>query len=61
VSLNGATVRNDLDDNQALYGRKMTNKEVIMSDLKPPATAMPLIHELDKYSMRSNADRSKDH
>jgi len=64
VSINGATVRNDLDDNEALYGHKMTNKEVIMSDLKPTAAAEPLIHELDRYSMRkegSSADRSKDH
>jgi lipid-binding SYLF domain-containing protein len=60
ISVNGATVRNDLDDNEALYGRKMTNKEVIMSDLKPTAAAEPLIHELDRYSMRGNADRSKD-
>jgi lipid-binding SYLF domain-containing protein len=61
VSINGATVRNDLDDNAALYGRKMTNKEVIMSDMRPTAPAEALIHELDRYSMHSNADRSKDH
>jgi lipid-binding SYLF domain-containing protein len=60
IALKGATVRNDLDDNEALYGRKMTNKEVLMSDLKPPASAMPLIRELDRYSMSGNADRSKD-
>ena len=61
ISLNGATIRNDLDDNEALYGRKMTNKEVIMSDMKVPAQAQPLIRELDRYSMRGNADRSKDY
>jgi lipid-binding SYLF domain-containing protein len=63
ISLNGATVRNDLDDNKALYGRKMTNKEVIMSDMAPPAAAQPLLHALDKYSMRKegDSDRSKDH
>jgi len=61
ISLNGATVRNDLDDNEELYGRKMTNKEVLESGMKPPAAALPLIHELDRYSAHSNADRVKDH
>jgi lipid-binding SYLF domain-containing protein len=61
IALKGGTVRNDLDDNEALYGKKMTNKEVLTSDLKAPAAAMPLIRELDRYSMHSNADRSKDH
>jgi hypothetical protein len=26
--------------------------------VKPPAEAMPLIHELDRYSSMSNADRT---
>jgi lipid-binding SYLF domain-containing protein len=61
IALKGATMRNDLDENAELYGSKLTNKEVIMSDRKPPAGAEPLIAALDKYSMRkdSNADRSK--
>ena len=61
LSLKGATLRNDLDQNAELYGRKMTNKEVIMSDMKAPAAAQPLLSVLDKYSMRkegSNADRT---
>jgi lipid-binding SYLF domain-containing protein len=62
ISLNGATVRNDLDDNAALYGHKMTNKEVILSDMTPPPAARALIHELDRYSVHKdgNADRDKD-
>ena len=62
ISLNGATMRNDLDVNKELYGRTMTNREVIASDMKPPAAASPLIAELDKYSMRQEggADRSVD-
>jgi len=64
ISLNGATVRNDLDSNAEMYGHKMTNKEVITSDMKPPESAHALIASLDKYSMRkegSSADRAKDH
>ena len=64
ISLNGATMRNDLDQNKELYGSAVTNREVITSNRKPPAAAAPLIAALDKYSMRqegSNADRSADH
>jgi len=63
IALKGATVRNDLDDNEALYGRKMTNKEVITSDMPAPPSGQALLQALDKYSMRKdgNADRAKDH
>ncbi|MBZ5585175.1 MAG: lipid-binding SYLF domain-containing protein [Acidobacteriia bacterium] len=64
ISLNGATMRPDMDENATLYGRRLNSREVIMSDMKPPAAAQPLISELDRYSMRSNtggAARSVDH
>lgn len=63
ISLNGGTVRNDLDENAQLYGHKMTNKEVIMSDMPAPTSAHELLSTLDRYSMRKegDADRSKDH
>jgi lipid-binding SYLF domain-containing protein len=51
VSLGGATLRNDLDRNAELYGRRMTNKEVLMSDIDLPPAAQPLILQLNKYSM----------
>ncbi len=58
VSLNGATMRQDVDRNAELYGHKMNNREVLMGTMTPPPAAEPLIHELDRYSVRSNADRS---
>lgn len=60
IALKGATMRNDLDQNAELYGSKLTNKEVIMSDRKAPAAAEPLLSALSKYSMHkdSNADRT---
>jgi lipid-binding SYLF domain-containing protein len=51
VALKGATLRNDLDDNEQLYGRKMTNKEVILGHIEPPPAAHRLIAELDRYSV----------
>lgn len=45
VSLNGATLREDEDGNKALYGKKMTTKEVIQT-AAPTAAAKPLLTQL---------------
>lgn len=50
IALQGATLRNDLNDNEELYGKKISNKEVLMSDMRIPADAKPLIATLDRYS-----------
>jgi len=50
VSLEGATLRNDLDENESLYGKKLTNKEVILNDTATPAKAKGFISTLNKYS-----------
>lgn len=52
ISLDGATLRNDLDDNQAMYGKRWTSKEILGSGAKPPAAAARLISSLNKYSPR---------
>jgi len=52
VSLDGATLRNDLDDNQALYGQRWDNKQILTSGAKPPAAAGKLLALLSKYSPR---------
>jgi SH3 domain-containing YSC84-like protein 1 len=52
ISLNGATMRPDDGVNTELYGKKVSNREVLASDMTPPAAAQPLIKELDKYSPR---------
>ncbi len=50
ISLSGATLRNDLDANKELYGRKLHNKQILMQGIKPPASADRLIKELNGYS-----------
>jgi lipid-binding SYLF domain-containing protein len=60
VSLNGATMRPDQDENEKLYGHKMDNREVLTGSMAVPAAAHPLIAELDRYSRTgSSADRSR--
>jgi lipid-binding SYLF domain-containing protein len=52
VSLSGATLREDSDWNNDLYGRKITNREIITSTIAPPAPAKALLAELNRYSSR---------
>lgn len=52
LSLEGSTLRQDLDVNKELYGHTMTNKEIIAGDPKPPAAGKLLLADLNKYSPR---------
>ena len=52
VSLEGSTLRQDLDVNRGLYGKTMTNKEIIDGNPTPPASAKLLLADLNKYSPR---------
>ena len=59
ISLSGATLRPDMDDNAALYGKRLETKEVINTQ-KPPAAAAKLLAELNRTSPReTSADRPK--
>jgi len=52
VSLDGSTLRNDIDVNAELYGQRWENKQILNSSLKPPAGTAKLIASLNKYSPR---------
>jgi lipid-binding SYLF domain-containing protein len=52
VSLDGATLRNDLDENEAIYGQRWTSKQILTSGAKPIAAADKLLAVLSKYSPR---------
>jgi lipid-binding SYLF domain-containing protein len=56
VSLQGATLRQDLSDNAAIYGRKITNKEIVNSSMPVPNAAKGLISVLNKYSAAKNSN-----
>jgi lipid-binding SYLF domain-containing protein len=55
VSLQGATLRQDRDDNAELYGKKMTNREIVDSKIAPPSAASKLLTLLSKYSPHKNS------
>jgi SH3 domain-containing YSC84-like protein 1 len=52
VSLDGATLRNDLDENQIIYGQRWTSKQILTSGAKPISAAQNLLSVLNKYSPR---------
>ena len=52
ISLDGATMRGDIDENEAMYGKRWTSKQILGSGATPPPTSAKLLDLLTKYSMR---------
>ena len=50
VSLTGATLRDDLDDNATIYGKKLDNRTIITTGVAPPKAAAKLLALLNRYS-----------
>ena len=50
ISLQGATLRQDQDDNAKLYGRKLENRAIVTSGMAAPKSAERLLKLLNKYS-----------
>ena len=54
ISLEGATLRPDVDTNRELYGRAATNREILEGDFKIPATAARFERALHRESAERN-------
>jgi SH3 domain-containing YSC84-like protein 1 len=52
ISLDGATLRPDDDANKDMYGKEMSNKDVVQGNIKAPRAADRLIAELNRLSSR---------
>jgi len=52
LTLNGATLRQDLDDNRELYGSALTSKEILEGSTPAPAGASAFETALRTYSVR---------
>jgi lipid-binding SYLF domain-containing protein len=52
ISLTGATLRPDPKDNQELYGKPLTNREIVTSKVTPPPSATKLLAGLNRYQMK---------
>src|ERR1043166_8804536 len=58
LALEGATLRQDLDDNAVLYGSKMENRQIVTTGVPTPRAATKLIALLTKYSARERTSKS---
>jgi SH3 domain-containing YSC84-like protein 1 len=52
LALEGATLRQDLDDNAALYGKKLENRQIVTTGVRTPKAAVKLIALFNKHSAR---------
>lgn len=52
LDLGGSAVTSDKDALKALYGREVTNKEIVQGRVSVPAAAEPFVHTLDRISSR---------
>lgn len=55
LALQGATLRQDLDDNATLYGKKLENKQIVTTSVRAPKAAARLMALLNKYSWRERS------
>jgi lipid-binding SYLF domain-containing protein len=52
VALEGATLRQDQEDNTLLYGKKLENRQIVTKGVHVPKAAEKLIALLNKYSAK---------
>ena len=53
VSLDGASLRADNDDNEAIYGSRLRQQEILHGHVAPPEVAARLYDELNRYAPRT--------
>jgi len=56
VALEGATLRQDLDDNATLYGKKLENRDIVTKGVRAPQAAGKLIALLNRYSIKERKE-----
>jgi lipid-binding SYLF domain-containing protein len=59
LTVGGGTLRNDLDENEELYGKRLENRAILMGSVKPPASAAPLIAALTRQSRTEEGHRTR--
>jgi SH3 domain-containing YSC84-like protein 1 len=59
LALEGATLRQDLDDNATLYGKKLENREIVTGGRRVPKSAARLIDLLNRHSARERESTAK--
>ena len=52
ISLQGASLREDINSNRTMYGKGYSNKEVMSLNPQAPTAGAELLQELNRYSSR---------
>lgn len=58
LALEGATLRQDLDDNATLYGQRLENRDIVTHGRRAPKSAAALLQLLNKQSPKEIGERS---
>jgi lipid-binding SYLF domain-containing protein len=58
VDLGGSTLRPDSEDNRALYGKSVTQREILTGKVTPPPAARRLYAELNRYAPAPGSART---
>ncbi|MCU1336340.1 MAG: hypothetical protein JWO19_1921 [Bryobacterales bacterium] len=58
LALEGATLRQDLDDNENIYGKRLENRAIVTQRRRIPPSAAKLVNLLNKYSAREDKSGS---
>jgi SH3 domain-containing YSC84-like protein 1 len=56
IALEGATLRQDLDDNATLYGKRLENRDIVTNGVRAPKAAARLLALLNKYSAKERVN-----
>lgn len=56
VALEGATLRQDLDDNATLYGKPLENRVIVKTGVRAPESAARLLELLNRYSTKETGN-----
>jgi len=54
VAVEGATLREDLDDNATLYGKPLENRDIVTTGVHAPEAAAKLLALLNRYSAKEH-------
>jgi lipid-binding SYLF domain-containing protein len=58
LALEGATLRQDLDDNAEIYGKRLDNREIVTTSVPTPGAAAKLIALLDRHPARERTSQA---
>lgn len=59
VALEGAILQQDLDGNDRLYGKKLSNRDVVTRNVRPPRSAAALVALLNRFSLVETSSASR--